>query len=295
MNKVFMNVLFAVLTVLSCSSGSAMQVVACEQHWVQLAAVLGGDRVDARSLFAADQDPHHVSPSARALVLTRAADLFICNDIQDEAGLRALIASSDNPRIQAGRPGYIDASAYLPTDATSTTDATLARRHLHGDPHNILLVATVLSNRLAQLDPANAPEYRARLDAFSASWKHAIREWEAKATPLRNISVIEQRRSCAYLCRWLGIREVARLESERGSSVGVENMRTALDALTYGPVKMIVQGPHHSSAAVTWLEREKKLPVAIVRITAGEKPGIPGLYSMFDDAISRMLSAARHG
>jgi len=295
MHKVFMNVLFAVLTVLSCSSASAMQVVACEQHWVQLAAVLGGDRVDARSLFGANQDPHHISPTVRALVLTRAADLFICNDIRDEPGLRALIASSHNPRVQAGRPGYIDASAYLPTDTISTTHGALALRHLHSDPHNILLVATVLSNRLAQLDPANAPEYRARLDAFSATWKGAIRQWEAKAIPLRNISVIDQRRSCAYLCRWLGIREVARLESERGSSVEPENMRIALDALTYGPVKMIVQGPHHSSAAVTWLEREKKLPVAIVRMTAGDKPGMPGLYSMFDDAISRMLSAARHG
>ena len=71
-------------------------------------------------------------------------------------------------------------------------------------------------------------------------------------------------------------------------------MRAALDALTYGTIKMIVQGPHHSSAAVAWLQREKNLPVAIVRMTANDKPGISGLYSMFDDAISRMLSAATH-
>jgi zinc/manganese transport system substrate-binding protein len=290
-----MNVLFAVLAMLSCSPASAVQVVACEQHWVQLAALLGGERVDAKSLFGTSQDPHHISPTVRALVLTREADLFICNDIRDEPGLGALIARSRNPKVQPGLPGYIDASAYLPSDAISTTDGAFARRHLHSDPHNILLVAAVLSDRLAQLDPANAPEYRARLDAFSASWSRAIRQWETKAIPLRNISVIEQRRSCAYLCRWLGIREVARLESERGSLVGSENMRIALDALTHGTIKMIVQGPHHSSAAVTWLEREKNLPVAIVRMTASDKPGISGLYAMFDDAIFRMLSAASHG
>ena len=290
-----MNVLFGLLTALSCSSGSAMEVVACEQHWVQLAAVVGGSRVDARSLFGPDQDPHHVAPTARALVLTRDADLFVCNDIRDEPGLRALITRSQNPKVQSGRPGYIDASAYVPTDPRSISNGALGRRHLHSDPRNILLVARVISDRLAQLDPANAPEYRARLDAFSAAWKHAIRQWEAKAIPLRDVTVIEQRRSCAYLCPWLGIREAARLESKRGGSVEVDNMRIALDALTHGTIKMIVQGPHHSSAAVTWLEREKNLPVAIVRMNATDKAGVSGLYSMFDDAISRMLSAASHG
>ena len=44
-----------------------------------------------------------------------------------------------------------------------------------------------------------------------------------------------------------------------------------------------------------WLQREKHLPVAIIRTIASDGTGVSGLYSMFDDAIAGMLAAASQG
>ena len=272
-----------------------MHILACEQQWVQLAAELGGDRVTAQNLLGKNRDPHHISPTPGALFLTRTADLLICNDIRDEPHLSALLARSHNPKVQPGRIGYIEASAYVPAPPTTASGHAVARRHVHNDPHNILLVAKVLSDRMAQLDQENAREYRVRYDEFSAKWNDAIRRWETKAVPLHNIAIVEQRESCAYLCRWLGIREVARLEWSGTGSIERAAMRTALDAFANNTVKMVVQGPYHTSAAVMWLQREKHLPVAIIRTIASDGTGVSGLYSMFDDAIAGMLAAASQG
>jgi zinc/manganese transport system substrate-binding protein len=295
MKKTFVRVIMACLLVTAGSPAVALQIVTCEQHWAQLAAELGGDHVTTQSLLGTNPDPHHISPTLRALLLVRTADVLICNDVQDEPRVRALLARSQNANVQPGRVGYVEASAYVPTGAVKQSAPGLARRHVHSDPHNILLVAKVLSDRFAQLDQENAREYRARYDAFSVKWNAAIREWERKAIPLRNIEIIEQRQSCAYLCRWLGIREVASLESSRAMSGDQTSVHTALKALARGNVRMIVRGPYHSSAAVTWLQRQKNVPVAVVRTITGDRAGIAGLYSMFDDAISRMLTAASRG
>lgn len=294
MKNTFVGGVLSCLLLVAASPAVALQVVTCEQHWAQLAAELGGDHVVTQSLLRTSPDPHHISPNVRALLLVRTADVLVCNDMQDEPRLGALVARSQNVNVQPGRAGYIEASAYVPTGDIKQSDKGLARRHVHNDPHNILLVAKVLSERFAQLDQENAREYRSRYGAFSVKWSAAIREWEARAIPLHDIAIIEQRQSCAYLCKWLGIREVARLEPSNARPTDQRNMGKALEALAHGNVKMIVRGPYHSSAAVTWLQHEKKVPIAVVGVTTSAGAGIAGLYSMFDDSISRMLTAASH-
>lgn len=294
MKKHVSNLVLSCLLALACSPSIAVEVVACEQHWVQLAKELGGDRVRSRSLLTANQDNHHISPGLKALLSMRAADLLICNDIRDEPHLTAAIKASGNPKIQAGGVGYLEAAAYVGRGTIKPSEQSLARRHLHNDPHNILVVAKVLSDRLAQLDPENALEYHTRYLAFSTKWDDAIRRWEKKAIPLHDVAVIELRQSCAYLCRWLGIREVARLESSDFPLRGAGTMRTVLEAANHDRITMVVRGPYHSSAAVAWLQQQEKLPVAILLMPIGET-GARDLYSMFDDAINRMLTAASHG
>jgi zinc/manganese transport system substrate-binding protein len=294
MNKRVPNLVFSCMLALACSPSLAVQVVSCEQHWVQLAKELGGDRVSVRSLLSANEDPHHISPGLKAVLSIRAADLLICNDIRDEPHLGAAIKASGNPKVQSGGVGYIEAAAYVATSAIKPSGQRFAWRHVHNDPHNILIVAKVFSDRLAQLDPENALEYHTRYLAFSTKWNDAIRRWEKKAIPLHDLAVIELRQSCAYLCRWLGIREVAKLESREFPSRGAATMRRAVAAAIRDRITMVVRGPYHSSAAVEWLQRQEKVPVAVLLMPISET-GSRDLYSMFDDAINRMLTAASHG
>ena len=139
-----------------------------------------------------------------------------------------------------------------------TVRQRFAWRHAHNDPHNILIVAKVFSDRLAQLDPENALEYHTRYLAFSTKWNDAIRRWEKKAIPLHDLAVIELRQSCAYLCRWLGIREVAKLESREFPSRGTATMRRAVAAAIRDRITMVVRGPYHSSAAVSGYSGKRK-------------------------------------
>src|SRR4051812_25778802 len=100
MTKSASNLIVSCLLAFACSPSLAVEVVACEQHWVQLAQELGGDRVTGRGLLTANQDPHHISPGLEARIAMRTADLLICNDIRDEPRVTEAIKASRNPKIQ---------------------------------------------------------------------------------------------------------------------------------------------------------------------------------------------------
>ena len=88
--------------------------------------------------------------------------------------------------------------------------------HVQLDPRNIAVVAKALAARLAALDPANAGYYEGRDSDFQARWQAAIARWEAEAAPLKGVPVVVMHKDQSYLCRWLGLKQLAAIEPKPG-------------------------------------------------------------------------------
>src|SRR5258706_2481458 len=192
---------------------AALNVFATVPEWGALATELGSDKVNVYTATNALQDPHHVEAKPSLIARARTADLVVATGAELEIGWLPLVTQqAGNPKIQPGKPGYFEATAYVallekPTrlDRAEGDVHPGGNPHIQTDPRNIARVAEPLAARLAELDPWNAAYFQARYQALAARWKAAVAHWEQQAAPLKGMPILVQHKAFTYLEVWLGL------------------------------------------------------------------------------------------
>lgn len=293
--------LLAAAVLLPCAAQAAVNVLACEPEWESLANELGGDKVKASSATNAMQDPHRIEARPGLIARTRNADLLVCTGLELEVGwLPVLIQQSGNARIAAGQPGNFAAGGFVPRlDVPSKVDRSEGDVHASGNPHiqqnprNIALVATALSRRLAEIDPANAAYYQARHKDFSTRWNAAVLRWEQQAAPLRNVAVVEHHKNMEYLMGWLGMRQVGTLEAKPGVEPSAAHLNELLAQLQRQPAKMVLRAAYQDGRASGWLAQRAAIPAVVLPFTVGGDDQAKDLFGLFDSTVKRLLEASK--
>ena len=280
---------------------AALNVLACEPEWMSLVQELGGDNVKATSATTAQQDPHRIEARPSLISRARNADLLICTGLELETGwLPILLQQSGNTRIAPGQPGNFEAGALaarleVPTrvDRSEGDIHPGGNPHVHGDPRNILRVADGLAKRLADIDPANASRYQARLNDFSTRWTAATSRWERQALPLKGVAVVVHHRNMSYLLDWLGMREAGTLEPKPGLEPGAAHLSALLAQLQAHPAKMVLRAAYQDVRASEWIAERAKMPAVMLPFTVGGSDRAKDLFGLFDDTVARLLAAQK--
>ena len=284
-----------------CTRAGALEVFACEPEWGALLQELGGDRVSIYVATTATQDPHQIQARPSLLAKARRAQLVVCTGAELEIGwMPVVLRQSGNNAVQPGQLGYFEAVDYVvklevPTvlDRAAGDVHAAGNPHIQTDPRNIAKVAAALAQRLAQIDPANAEQYRARYADFSARWNAAIARWEQEAAPLKGVAIVAHHRSWPYLCNWLGLREVAELEPKPGVEPTAAHLQEVLALLQREPARMVIRSAFESDRASQWLAGRAKIPAVMLPFTVGGTDRAKDLFGLFDDTVQRLLQAAR--
>ena len=279
------------------NASAALQVFSCEPEWTALAHEIGGDRVKAVSATSALQDPHYIQARPGLIARVRRADLVVCSGAQLEIGwLPVLLTKANNPRVQPGSNGFLEASAFVrrleipaSVDRSQGDIHPMGNPHIQTNPHNISLVARALADRLTLLDPAHAGDYQNGLAAFLQRWNTAIGKWEARAAPLRGKKIITHHKSWAYLEDWLGLVEVANLEPVPGIPPTASHLATLLARFGKGGADYIIRAPFQDPKASEWLAKRTGIPAVMLPLTVGGSDGAVDLFSLFDDILNRLL------
>ena len=277
-----------------------LNVFSTVPEWAALAQEIGGDKVKVYSATNALQDPHHVEARPSLIARARSADLVVATGAELEVGwLPLVIQQAGNSKIRPGQPGYFEATAYVALQGKPVrVDRAEGDVHPAGDPHiqtdprNIGRVAVELGARMAQLDPANAAAYQARLAQFSARWSAAIANWEKQAAPLRGAAIVVQHKAFGYLEAWLGLREVAALEPKPGMEPTTAHLSSVLDTLQKTPAKAVIRAAYQSPRASDWIAERAKINAVALPFTVGGSDRAKDLFGLFDDTIARLLKAA---
>jgi zinc/manganese transport system substrate-binding protein len=289
------------LAALALPSFAAINILACEPEWGALAQALGGDKVSVYNATNAFQDPHRVQAKPSLLAKARNADLVICTGSQLEIGwLPILLQQAGNPKIQVGQPGNFEAARFVRMlEIPGSIDRSQGDVHPGGNPHiqtdprNIALVAEALSKRLAEVDPANAADYRSAYAAFAERWKTAVSNWEKQAAPLKGMNIVVHHKSFAYLESWLGLRQVATLEPKPGVEPTSAHLSAVLAQLERQPAKAIIRGAYSDGRGSDWLAERAKIPTVVLPFTVGGSDQAKDLFGLFDDTIQKLLSALK--
>lgn len=293
----FARIFLALLLSATSCAQAAVQVFACEPEWAALAGELGGDKVETNSATNALQDPHFIQARPSLIAGIRHADLLICSGSGLEVGwLPLLLRKGNNPKVQPGQPGYLMASQYvrrleIPTvlDRAQGDMHAQGNPHIQTDPRNIGLVARELAQRLQQIDPANGEYYSQGLAAFESKWSDAIAQWQDQAASMRGKKVVVHHKSWAYLINWLGLVEVATLESKPGIPPSAAHLNELLTQLKANPAALIIRTPYQDPQPSEWLTKQTGIPNAALPFTVGGSDDATDLYSLFDVTISILL------
>jgi zinc/manganese transport system substrate-binding protein len=280
---------------------AAIKVLATTADWASLATELGGDKVNVYTATSALQDVHQVDAKPSLVARARTADLVVANGADLEIGwLPVLLQESGNPKIQPGAPGYFEATPTVRLlDIPTSVDRSMGDIHPLGNPHiqldprDVAAVAKALTARLAIVDAANAAYYQARGTDFQARWQQAMIRWEAAAAPLKGVPVVVIHMDQRYLCRWLGLNQVAAIEPKPGVPPSAGYLGQLVAKLSADKPKMILRNAYNDAKAADWLSEKVGAPVVLLPFSVGGTPGAKDLFGLFDDTLNRLLAATK--
>jgi zinc/manganese transport system substrate-binding protein len=283
------------------SAFAALNIFACEPEWGALAKELAGEKASIYSATTALQDPHRIEARPSLIARARSADLAVCTGAELEIGWMPLVQTqSGNPKIQTGRPGFFEASRFVTMlevprqlDRAQGDIHPAGNPHVHLDPHNIAKIASALAERMAELDPGEAAQYRSRGQSFLQRWQEATARWEKAGAPLKGMTVVVYHRNMSYLENWLGLREVGSLEPKPGLPPTASHLSDLLANLAREPAKAIVRSAYNDPRAVEWLSERAKIPAVALAFTVGGNDKAQDLFGLFDDTLARLLAVTR--
>jgi zinc/manganese transport system substrate-binding protein len=206
-------------------AGATVDVVTTTEGLAAIVREVGGDRVKVIALSRGIQDPHFVDPNPSLAVKLRNADLLVDVGMDLEIGwLPPLVTQSRNAAILPGGARRLTAGTFvspmdLPTGPVDRSQGDIhpsGNPHFLSDPRRALQVAAAVAGRLSEIDPANAPYYRERFQAFQARVATAEKAWKAQVAPFAGRSVITQHKTLTYLLDWAGLRAAGYLEPKPG-------------------------------------------------------------------------------
>lgn len=279
---------------------AALRVLACEPEWAALTRELAGDLAEVDAATTALQDPHRIEARPSLLAKARRADLLVCTGAELEAGwLPLLQREAGNGRIQPGQPGYFEASAQVPLlERPTRLDRAQGDIHAAGNPHvqldprRVARIATALTQRLAQLDPANSGHYAERNADFQSRWQAAVTRWQAQGAPLKGAAVVVHHKSFSYLADWLGLVVVGDLEPRPGVEPSAAHLAELLESLKTRPARAVLRAAYMSAGPSQWLADKAGIAAVELPFTVGGTPGTDDLFGLFDVTLTRLLVAA---
>lgn len=295
----FLSILFVLFVVHRAEA--ALNVFACEPEWGALAEEIGGDAVSVYVATSAKQDPHQLQARPSLIAKARGADLVICTGAELEIGwLPVILRQAANGKIQPGMPGYFEAAQQVQLkDVPAVLDRAQGDVHAQGNPHiqtdprSLVPVASALAERLAQVDPGNAPRYRERHHAFAQRWDQALQRWQVEAMPLKGVKVAVQHKNWTYLIDWLGLVEVTTLEPKPGVPPSSGHLAEVLAKVTANPVRLVIRAAYEDGRPSAWLAERAKVPAIELPFTVGGNDQASDLTKLYDDTVRRLLEAAR--
>src|SRR5438309_7957371 len=158
------------------AQAAKIRVVTALTDLADLTRNVGGEHVEVFSLATGIEDTHGIPMKPSFVPQMNRADLLVHAGFGlEHAFLPALLEASKNPRIQYGKPGYVDCSpGVAPLGVPKSTDHSEGDVHPYGNPHYMLdpvLAKTALGHiydALVAQDPGHAADYTKNRDAYLA-------------------------------------------------------------------------------------------------------------------------------
>jgi zinc/manganese transport system substrate-binding protein len=283
------------------SAHAKLNVVATLPDFGSLAREVGGDRIDIVVLAKPTEDPHFVDARPSFVVSLRNADVLIDGGAELELGwLPPLLQNARNPKIEAGKPGRVQASQGIrlmnvPTNVTRAAGDV----HALGNPHFCVdpIIAKAIAQHIAQsfaaLDSANAAFYESNYKKFDETINAKLQEWGAALLPFKDQPVVAYHDSWPYFGHRFGIKIDIFLEPKPGIPPSPSHLTEVIAQMKAQHVKAVIVEPYHDRRIAEKVASATGAKVVEFSQFPGGIPGTETYVKLIDTLVSRLAAALK--
>ena len=281
---------------------ATVNVVTTTEGLAAIVGEIGGDKVKVTALSRGIQDPHFVDANPSLAVKLRNADLLVDVGMDLEIGwLPPLVTQSRNAAIQPGAARRLTAGSFvspmdLPTGPVDRSQGDIhpsGNPHFLSDPRRAVQVAEVIAARLSEIDPASAPYFEARLQAFRGKVSAAEKGWKAQLAPLAGRSVITQHKTLTYLLDWAGLKAAGYLEPKPGVAPPPSHVAGLASTVKSAGVKGVLVENYYDPRSANQLRDLSGVKVILIPGDVGGTKSAPDYLSWVDTLVKSLAQAVQ--
>jgi zinc/manganese transport system substrate-binding protein len=278
-----------------------LRVVTTLTDLADFAREIGGTHVDVFSLATGVEDTHGVPMKPSFVPVMNRADLLLLVGLGCEhAFLPALIEASKNPRIQYGRPGYVDCSANItPVEVPSSTDHSAGDVHPYGNPHYMLdpVRARTAIENIYQAFVSAAPQYKddftRNRDAYLVRLDAKIAQWQQMAKSLKGQQFVSYHEHWPYFADRFGLKYVGTIELKPGIDPTPRHIEELMREMKSSHVPIVVREPQFPEKVPKLVAEQTGAKLIKLPIMPGGVPGTDNYIKMMDYIVRAFVEAAK--
>ena len=284
----------------SSEKSGKVRVVATLTDLADFTREVGGDHVDVFSLATGVEDTHGVPMKPSFVPIMNRADLLVQVGFGCEhAFLPALLEASKNPRIQYGRPGYVDCSIGIaPLAVPKSTDHSEGDVHPYGNPHYMLdpvLAKTAIGHiydALVMTAPQYEEDFKKNRDAYVAKLDAKIAEWKAKAAPLKGLKFVSYHEEWEYFAERFGMKVFGTVEIKPGIDPTPRHIENLIAGMKAEHVAVVIREPQFPEKVPRLIAQQTGATLVKLPIMPGGVPQTETYIKTIDYNIDTLVAAA---
>jgi zinc/manganese transport system substrate-binding protein len=278
-----------------------IRVVTTLTDLADFAREVGGNLVEVHSLATGVEDTHGVPMKPSFVPIMNRADMLILVGFDCEhAFLPALLEASKNPRIQYGRPGYVDCAREIaPLDVPKSTGHSEGDVHPYGNPHYMLdpvLAKTAVSeicDAFVTFAPQHEAEFKRNRDTYLAKLDAKIAEWKAEMAPLKDTKFVSYHEHWPYFAMRFGLVPFGTIELKPGIDPTARHIEELITSMKAEHVPIVIREPQFPEKVPALIAQQTGATLVKLPIMPGGVPGTDTYIKMMDYIVRTMAEAVK--
>jgi zinc/manganese transport system substrate-binding protein len=296
-------VALAGLALLASSAGAAdkIQVVATTTDLKALTEAVGGDLVEVDALARGNQNPHDLEVRPSLMVKVRRADVIVLNGLDLDQWAEVVIQGANNPKVNPGAPGRVDASeGILVLEVPKTrVDRSMGDVHPMGNPHYTAdpgmapAVTANILNGLARVAPQSRAAFEHNRAAFLARLEQAQARWTEALAPVKGARVVVDHSLWAYFLTRFGLVQAASVEERPGIPATPSHVVKLIELIKGERIKVIMTVPWGDKKLAERIGQEGGAKVVLMAPAVGGVKGTDSYIETVDYNVKTLAQALR--
>ncbi|RKZ07288.1 zinc ABC transporter substrate-binding protein [bacterium] len=290
--------IIAFILLLSATSAQAeLRVVTTTTDLAALVRIIGGDHVDVEALCRGYQDPHYLEAKPSHMARLRKADLMVYVGLELEVGwLPMLVNGSRNPQLRAGNPGSLGAATGIeildvPTGEVSRSEGDvhpLGNPHYWSDPHNQIVMAGTIAERLSRLDPEHTPDFESALASFQTRMDAAITDWKQRLEFMQGQQIVCYHQQWEYLLNWLEIDVMDYVENKPGIPPSPRHISQLREAMRRAEISVVLISNFFEPGHAKRVAEASSATLLILPTSIDGEDGLDDPFLYFEHVVSSL-------